>query len=104
MDITIKAQVKVYLYTQDRTDKSTGLQEITFVDVYGTKEEALKNLNTMQYHGHKDGELFDDGEWQVVQFHSEGEEDGCHYWMLQIEFQSGTRTYVERYIVKEKTF
>lgn len=104
MDITIKAPVKVYLYTQDRTDNSTGLQQINFVDVYGTKEEALKNINTMQYNGHKDGELFDAGEWQVVQFHSEGEEDGCHYWMLQIEFQSVTRTYVERYIVKEKTF
>lgn len=104
MEIQIDAKVKVYLYTQDRTDESTGLQEINFADVYGTKEEAMKNLDIMQYPGHKDGELFENGEWQVVQFHSEGEEDGCHYWMLQIEFQSKKTTYVERYIVKEKTF
>lgn len=72
MDITIKAQVKVYMFTVAVSDLNENYNELIIsAEVYSTKEEAMKALKVWETPGQTDGVAYERMGDTCCQYHND---------------------------------
>lgn len=99
MEVTVSAQVKIYLYTNGSTLREIGFNErIEDAEVYASKEAALGIIRANEEKGVKDGEEFeyDNTLGKMAQYHDEYQNGkGQQVWELRTEWKTkdGARQY-----------